>query len=201
MAKECYFFGTFNPPHIAHIRLARAVREEFGFEKIIFIPAFCPPHKETLDFIHRFNMLKLAVDKDFGEVSDIESRLPSPSYTFQTINFIQNSKKAQNDGVLNVQIPFIIGYDAIMTIKKWKNPDFLIKNLEFLVLKRKGEAKKEDIEGLSGEGFRLKLVQSIDFIDVSSNKIRELIKEKKSTEGLLDGKVREYIDEHRLYRL
>lgn len=201
MAKECYFFGTFNPPHIAHTKMARAVREEFGFDKIIFVPAFCPPHKETLDFCHRYNMLKLAVDKDFGCVSDIESKLQKPSYTFQTINFILNGKKQDSKGILNVRIPFIIGYDAISAIQSWKNPKFLKENLEFLVLKRKGEAEKEDIERLSGEGYCLKFVESVDFIEVSSNEIRKLIKEEKSTEGILDRKVREYIDEHRLYRL
>lgn len=200
MGKECYFFGTFNPPHIAHIEMARAIKEEFNFDEIIFVPAYCPPHKETLDFYHRYEMLKLAVDKDLGWVSDIESKLPQPSYTFQTINFIQNSKKPDKNGVSNVPIPFIIGYDAFIAIEKWKNPKFLKENLEFFVLKRKGDVQKEDIEALSSLGYHFKLAESIDFIDISSNQIRQNIKSGKSTDGSLNKRVREYIDEHRLYR-
>ncbi len=201
MGQNCYFFGTFNPPHRGHISLARAIKAEFNFDKIIFVPAFCPPHKETLDFIHRYNMLKLCVDKDLGEVSDIESRLGCPSYTFQTVNYLLNSKKTDNSCVSSVQIPFIIGYDALIGIKKWKNPEILKEKLEFIVLKRHSGVEKSDIEALSREGFRVKPAKTIDYIDVSSNQIREMVSNKKHITGLVDDKVREYIDDKQLYRI
>lgn len=200
MGQNCYFFGTFNPPHCGHISLARAIKEEFNFNKIIFVPAFCPPHKETLDFEHRYNMLKLCVDKDLGEVSDIESRLECPSYSFQTVNYLSNSENYHNNGVSSVQIPFIIGYDAFIGIKKWKNPEILKEKLEFIVLKRHSGVKKADIEALSREGFRVKLAKTVEYYDVSSNQIRAMAAAGKHIRGLVDDRVREYIDDKQLYR-
>ena len=42
---KCYFFGTFNPIHLGHIEIARQVKEKAGFEQIIFVPSYMPPHK------------------------------------------------------------------------------------------------------------------------------------------------------------
>lgn len=190
---NCYFFGTFNPPHFGHINLAKSVRKEFKFNKIIFMPAFYPPHKKTLDFSHRFNMLKLALNEPYFEVSDLESHLEPPSYSYRTANELF----ARNNGM---KIPFIIGYDAFIDIEKWKNPGILKEKLTFIVLKRHSGVQKQDILVLSDKGFDFKIAETIDYFDVSSNEIREKILKNKDTTGLIDKKVREYIDEHKLYR-
>ncbi len=189
---NCYFFGTFNPPHNGHINLAKSVKKEFGFDKIIFMPAFCPPHKETLDFYHRYNMVKLAVDEPYLEVSDLESKLEAPSYSYRTV-----SRLFEDNGG---KIPFIIGYDAFIDIEKWKNPDILKEKLEFIVLKRHSGVKKEDILALKDKGYSFKIAETLEYFDVSSNEIRDKIKNNKDTTDLINEKVREYIDEHGLYR-
>ena len=63
---ECYFFGTFNPIHLGHIEIARKVKELAGFDKVIFIPSYIPPHKiDGLEsYVHRLEMVKLAVGKE-----------------------------------------------------------------------------------------------------------------------------------------
>ena len=63
--KLCTFFGTFNPIHNAHIGLAQVVEKQFNFDKILFVPAFCPPHKTSDKKMaqHRLNMVKLALEK------------------------------------------------------------------------------------------------------------------------------------------
>ena len=82
----CLFFGTFNPIHNAHLRMANFVLEEFKFDKVLFVPSFIPPHKQIMDAAHRFNMVKLAVSSyDKFDVSDIEHRLANTSYTYLTI--------------------------------------------------------------------------------------------------------------------
>lgn len=195
---DCYFFGTFNPVHLGHIELAKKIKEEFSFDKIIFVPAFLPPHKETLEFYHRFNMLKLCVDKGLGEVSDIESHLAPPSYTYQTIEKLYNRYKwGHKEGQ---KIPFIIGYDAFIGIEKWKNPEILKEKLEFIVLKRHSGVKREEIEKLKGKGFSFKIAENIDYYDVSSNEIRKKTARGEKTEGLIDKKVERYINEHGLYK-
>ena len=72
--KICVFPGTFNPIHLAHLRMAQFAVQKFGFDKVIFIPAFIPPHKQIDSNLatHRYNMVKLAVQNNlrFG-ISDI----------------------------------------------------------------------------------------------------------------------------------
>ena len=65
--KICLYQGTFNPIHNAHIEVAKYVKEHFDFEKITFVPAFKPPHKDLAEFtadnaIHRLNMIQLAIE-------------------------------------------------------------------------------------------------------------------------------------------
>lgn len=188
---ECYFFGTFSPPHIGHIELAKSILEELKFDKIIFVPAFYPPHKEGfISFNHRFNMLKLAI-LDNMEVSDIESRLPTPSYSYRTIEAILNEKKEN-------KLNFIIGYDAFKFIKSWKNPEYIKENLKFFVLKRKGD-KKEEIEKLKSDGYDFIIVDNIE-INISSSEIRDKIKNNINVENFLDTKIIRYIEENGLYR-
>lgn len=206
---DCYFFGTFNPPHFGHIHLAEHIKKEFSFEKIIFVPAFAPPHKETLDFSHRFNMLKLCVKKDLGEVSDIESTLQTPSYSFQTVDKIL--KTTPKSKLWDGKVPFILGYDAFIGIEKWKNPDILKQNIKFVVLKRHSGIEEEDIFALKDRGFDFVLSKN-EFLDISSNEIREIARENSIQEGtsskqnrrdlskFIDKKVEEYIYDNRLYK-
>ncbi len=63
---NCYFFGTFNPVHKGHVEIAKQVKELLGFDRVIFVPAYMPPHKieGTANYIDRLNMAKLAVGVD-----------------------------------------------------------------------------------------------------------------------------------------
>ena len=103
---NCYFFGTFNPIHKGHIEIARRVKELKGYERVIFVPCYIPPHKhdELISFNHRYNMAVLAIGED--NVSDIESKLKVPSYTYRTIqklyennnNQISNANESESNG-------------------------------------------------------------------------------------------------------
>jgi len=194
---NCYFFGTFNPPHLGHILLAEYIKREFSFEKIIFVPAFVPPHKETLDFSHRFNMLKLCVKPGIGEVFDIESRLQTPSYSFQTINHIH--KNTESKGLWDDKVPFILGYDAFIGIEKWKNPEILKEKVKFIVLKRHSGVSDKEILALKEKGYDFK-ISNAQYFDVESNKIREMAVKGLDISKFVDKKVEGYINEHKLYK-
>ena len=73
----CVFQGTFNPIHKVHLKVAEYALEHYGFDKILFIPAYIPPHKDVESELaqHRLNMVKLAIENNkHFEVSDIEYR-------------------------------------------------------------------------------------------------------------------------------
>ena len=59
----CLFQGTFNPIHNAHLRIAQYVLSYFGADKILFIPAFIPPHKNSEQEMakHRYKMVSMAI--------------------------------------------------------------------------------------------------------------------------------------------
>ena len=73
--KLCVFQGTFNPIHKAHLLMAEFILKNYEFDKILFIPAFKPPHKDYDEKLtpHRLEMVKLAIQNNMHfEVSDIE---------------------------------------------------------------------------------------------------------------------------------
>ena len=190
---ECYYFGTFNPVHQGHIKTAKDIISKLGFNKVVFVPAYIPCHKEIkTNSADRLNMLKLVSGGNI-EVSDIEFKLPKPSYSYRTVQEILKHKKEGE------KVNYIIGFDAFKKIESWKNSDYLKKNVHFVVLKRTGELRAE-IEKLKEKGFDFEITDSIDTVDISSTEIREKVKNGADISGLVDEKVKRYIKENELYR-
>lgn len=181
----CIFPGTFNPIHIAHIKMAQFALEKYCFEKIIFIPAYIPPHKQVNPNLakHRYNMVKLVCDKNSKfEVSDIEYKSEKTSYTLITV------KKMIEQYHIHGRLNLIIGTDAFSKIRSWYKIDELKNLVHFIVFPR-----GNDIIDISDyTDFSYELVNT-DKIDVSSTEMRELQK------GKTDKEVEEYIVKNRLY--
>lgn len=178
--KLCVFQGTFNPVHNAHVRMVKYVIEKYNFDKLIVIPAFQPPHKNTNPqmSLHRLNMAKLAF-KDIPkvEVSDIEFRRGGKSYTYLTI--CELYEKFDIEG----KIHFIIGTDAFKNINSWYEADKLKKLVEFIVFDRGVEVDCE--------------LANLTFKDVSSSQIRSDIDK---ADEFLPQTVKEYIHKYGLYK-
>lgn len=186
--KLCVFQGTFNPIHKAHLDMAEYVLRKFGFDRIIFIPAFRPPHKayDTALTPHRFKMVELAARQNPKfEVSDIEYQNDRKSYTYFTI--LELYKKYEIDG----KIYFIIGTDAFKNLKSWYETDKLKELLTFIVFKRGDEKISSDYDFIEAD---------MEFEDISSTDIRERINRGKSITGLVTKEVEEYINENGLYK-
>jgi nicotinate-nucleotide adenylyltransferase len=108
--------GTYNPFHDGHARLAESLREEEHFDKILFVPAYDPPHKngeEIVEFDKRIHMVEAGTrgNPDFW-VSRIEATLPGKSYSFNTIQAL----KKEYPGI---QLVFILGRDSWDTLNTW----------------------------------------------------------------------------------
>ena len=192
---KCYFFGTFNPIHLGHVEIARKVRELAGFEQVIFVPAYMPPHKidDMISFSHRFEMAKLAVGVE--NVSDIETKLKPPSYTYRTIEKLYE----QNN---NQKINFIIGYDQFFKLESWKEPEILREKINFIVIPRKfqnGQVMGDmAFRYFKNKGYSFEVLD-IDFLDISSSMIRKYVSNNMDITGLTTREVREYIENNRLY--
>ena len=123
---KCYFFGTFNPLHNAHLEIAKKIKEQFNFDEVIFVPAYAPSHKipDTTPSDRLF-MAQLGAGKK--NVNDIEYFLPIPSYSYNTI--LELKKRDKTD-----KINFIMGYDSFIKIESWKNPQILKENVNFIII-------------------------------------------------------------------
>lgn len=181
----CIFPGTFNPIHIGHIMMAEYALRKYNFDKIIFIPAYIPPHKNINTNLaeHRFNMVKLAIEgyPKFN-ISDIEYKSSQKSYSLITVKKI--IEQYNISGYLN----FIIGTDAFSHINSWYKADELQKLVHFIVFPRKGN----DI--ISAEGWNYEITD-MKLIDVSSTEIRS------QESSFVNKKVEEYIKKHGLYKI
>lgn len=137
------FGGTFDPVHLGHIALARAAVEQCKLQKILFVPASIPPHKQgqpLSPFVHRFAMLALATADDKAFVPSLlegpsdETNKPreraKPNYSIDTVRRLKQSLKP-SDSVF-----FLIGIDAFAEISQWHEPEQLLRECEFIVAGR-----------------------------------------------------------------
>jgi len=112
------FFGSFNPIHIGHVAIANYLIEFTDLEQIWFVVSPHNPLKKKenlLDDYHRYEMVQLAIEDDFRfKASDIEFRLPQPSYTIDTLTYL-HEKHPQH------QFCLLIGGDNLSNFHKWKN--------------------------------------------------------------------------------
>ncbi len=183
----CIFPGTFNPFHIAHLKMAQFALEKFNFEKIIFIPAYIPPHKSIDENLakHRFNMVKLAVKNNSRFlVSDIEYKSKNKSYTIYTV------KKIKEQYGISERLNMIIGTDAFQKIKTWHKADELKNMVHFIVFPRGNEKFKTSSDDFAGYSYEL---ANMPKIDVSSTEIRNHEKDENLKE------IKEYITKNELY--
>lgn len=186
--------GTFDPVHMGHLVVAEEIREQLGLNRVIFVPAACPPHKvpvSTSDSELRYAMVVLATeDNPCFETSDIEIKRSGKSYTIDTVS---EFKDLYGQGC---QIFFIMGADSIFEISTWKDPDRLLDLCTVVVTTRPDFDLDRIDERLR---HRVKLATVTD-IGISSTEIRRRVKEGRSIRYLVPEKVEEYIHRNGLYR-
>jgi len=194
-AMDCYFFGTFNPIHLGHIEIARRTKALKKYDRIIFVPCYIPPHKhdELISFSHRYEMACLALGSE--NVSDIESKMNIPSYTYRTVQKLYEENN-------NQKINFIIGYDQFFKLESWKEPEKLKQTIKFNVIPRRfpnGQIIGENtFEYFRKKGFEYEILD-IGLLDISSQMIRKAISEGQDITGLTTSEVKEYIENNGLY--
>lgn len=181
--------GTFNPIHIGHLILAEEAREKLGLDKIIFVPAYLPPHKDNTDIAvaaDRLKMVSLAIKQNkYFSVSDLEIRRDGRSYTIDTLK--EFKKKYPDDDLY-----FIIGSDLLKYLDEWKDLSDIIKMVKFIVATRPDYPLEKIPAYISTLAIRA--------VDVSGFEIRRCIEEGKSFSYLVPDAVFDYIKKKRLYQ-
>src|ERR1700730_1511786 len=140
--------GTFDPIHIGHLILANLAKEELHLDRVVFVPAFRPPHKENSDhpvheFSHRLRMVELAIqDIPHFEVSNMEEERAGLSYTYDTLYELSLAADNRDDLI------FLCGADSLSTITTWYRAHDLLQYFALGVFKRPSYKVRESIEHL-----------------------------------------------------
>lgn len=193
--------GTFNPIHHGHLVVAEEVRNLFQLDKVIFIPAGNPPHKQDKTLLpaeDRYLMTVLATMTNMHfEVSSMEIERGGLSYTVDTIKQLREKYGSQT------KLYFITGADAILSIFTWKDVPQLLLSCEFIAATRPGY-RLDDLREKLGELAKdyLKHIHLVEVpgIAVSSTDVRRRIKEGKPIKYLLPENVESYIIKQKLYQ-
>jgi len=201
------FGGTFDPVHNGHVLTISELLEKLPFEKILVIPNFQPPHKESsqVSYKHRYEMARIAF-KDIPKtmVDSREYLRESPSYAIQTVQEVLSEEE-------KARVVMIVGSDSFVDIHSWYKWKELINLVDFVIMKRPDmplSKNKKAKDLISVRRFKKDLFENsklnifeieVTPFKISSSSIREKITEGKKIDHLVNTLVEEYIKEHGLY--
>jgi nicotinate-nucleotide adenylyltransferase len=209
--------GTFDPIHNGHLRVAAAIVEAFALERLLFVPAFVPPHKRARAVsasYHRYAMAVLAtLDQPALMVSTIELERPAQPYTIETLGRLQ----AANPGA---QLFFVMGADSFADVTSWREHQRLLREHRIIVAVRPGyrrgealtahltprlQAQVVDLRGGQQprpESLAAPQIYLTDYVtvDVSATGIRKAVAESRPIEQMVPPAVAGYIAKYGLYR-
>jgi len=195
--KLAFFGGTFDPIHRGHLAVARVAQRRYGLQQVVFVPSGLPPHKRgpsLTPFHDRHAMVALATA---GEDGFFPSRLEDPvTYSIDTVRRLKHMLEPSD------RLFFLIGIDAFLGIAKWREPEALLREAEFLVANRPGFSLPDVLEALP-EGVRatarLHLLASVQS-PISATQIRSAARRGRDVEHLVGPAVADYIRTAHLYR-
>jgi nicotinate-nucleotide adenylyltransferase len=217
--------GTFDPIHLGHLRAAEEIYWAFGLDRIIFVPAARPPHKEeevAASALHRYEMVSLAtVFTPYFTVSSIELKRPGRSYSVETVREFQKLYGPETT------LYFVMGVDAFLGMSSWRQARDLFGLARVIVTARPGwrldEVERlltpEQRRILGNPSFRYLKISGIDperverehvprqvllvevvSLDIASREIRQLVEQGRSIRHLVPDTVAAYMAKNRLYQ-
>jgi len=198
----CIFGGTFNPIHLAHVKVAEAAFEQLALDRLLLIPSFIPPHKQANRLIsadHRLRMVALAIaDREGWAVSDIEIERGGRSYSIDTVRTVI----AEHD--LRDRPYFLIGGDMLQDLATWKDVAQLVTLCRFVAVARPGLTLGPSPALSSAIGQKetdavCRRTIDVPPMDISSTDIRQRVAETQPFEHLVPPAVAEYIRQNQLY--
>ena len=184
------YFGSFNPVHVGHMIIASHMVNHTDMDMIWMVVSPHNPHKQKKSLARdydRLHLLNLAID-DHPKIkaSDIEFKLPKPSYTIDTMMHLEE-KYPQH------QFSLIMGGDNLASFHKWKNYERLLESYSIYVYKRPSYDLPDyaDHENIK--------IEEAPLLDISASFIRQQIKQKKSVKYLVPDKVYHYLLDNPIY--
>jgi nicotinate-nucleotide adenylyltransferase len=205
--------GTFDPVHLAHLRVAEELREAQGLDHVRLVPSAVPPHKRgtVAPAAHRLRMVARAVAGQPGlRAWDVELRRGGPSYSVDTLRTLRAELGASH------RIVFALGWDAFTEFHTWREHAAIFALCDVVVVTRPPLPASLALDDFPvaarnafhydrlSAGFRhvsghLVTLQPVTALDISATDIRARLRSRRSIRFLVPDTVRRYIDVHRLY--
>lgn len=184
------FFGSFNPVHIGHMIIANYMVTRAGLDEVWIVVSPQNPLKDKRSLANdhdRLHLVNLAIGENTRiKVSNIEFQLPRPSYTIDTLTYLEE-RYPQHQFIL------LMGGDSLATLEKWKNHEKIVEHTIY-VYKRPG------ISGGIYENHANVHYMDAPMLDISATYIRDCLKNGYSVEYLVPDRVFEYLTNNKLYR-
>ena len=179
--------GGFNPPHMGHLLICRQVLSFTGNREVWFLPYFQHPwDKQSIDCKHRLKMCKLMSSGNI-KTFDLEIETRKKNYTFETV--VELVKKyPQHD------FSWVIGSDLWPEFLTWEKAHEMLKKIKVLVFPRAGYPVINLQQNVSTISNKL-----TNTTDISSEKIREMVRQGLPVDGLVTKAVGDYIKQNKLY--
>ena len=186
------FGGPFDPPHVGHLVVARDVAEALHLDRMVWMPAGSPPHKQGEPISSpalRLDMTRAAVHGEDGfEVSDLEVRREGPSYTVDTLRTLREREP-------DVRLHLVMGADQFASFGTWRKPAEITRLARLAVMDRGGtEADRLD-PGIDAQVD----VVPVTRLDISSTDVRTRVRQGRSVRHLVPDAVRRIIEDRGLY--
>ena len=197
----CLFGGTFDPPHIAHMILGEHGFEELDLDRVLYIPAGTPPHKESTrtPAAHRAAMTEIAIsDNDRFTMSRVDLDRPGPHYTVDTVAILRETYP-------DAEFTFIMGEDMFKELPQWERAEGLFTGgaLRVAVMRRLGvhgvlraDQHEDKLPGLAHNVTMLKS----PLVEISSTDVVRRLRNGESVRYLVQDRVLAYIRDNRLYQ-
>lgn len=209
--------GTFDPIHNGHLSVAAAILDAFGLERLLFVPAFVPPHKRGREIsaaYHRYAMVALATENAPAMMaSAIELEAPAKPYTIETLHRLQAEHS-------DARLFFIMGADSFADVTSWHEHERLLTEYDIIVAARPGyregldltahlaprlQVQVVDLRGghsPSDEQIAAPRIYLTDYViaDVAATEIRKAVSASRDIVRLVPQAVARYIEKYGLYR-
>jgi nicotinate-nucleotide adenylyltransferase len=185
------YFGSFNPIHHGHLIIANYILDHTDLDQVWFVISPQNPLKPSASLLneyHRLFLVQLAIEGEKNlKASDIEFKLPKPSYTVDTLAYLQEKYPAN-------EFAIIMGSDSLQNLPKWKNYQWLLQHYPIYVYRR----PEQETIPVYPEALSIRVMQA-PLLPISSTTIRQNIREGKSIRYLVPDAVREEIEKSGYY--